>query len=208
MPNSLLNFYYFLGIYWGDGWVCMTQYECEGKRTTFQGWVSPSTMEIPNIKCLLLNVCPWIPLHNQRWSWTSDLQFCHFHLPSAGIAGALQIPGLYGVGSNLGLVVWHYSWGAMNIHLLAPGRKPMTNQSTDTTQVQLVESVSFIGVILLATVLLVKKHHDQSIYKRKNWIGGLLIVPKSESMTIMVGSTEAGRQAQYWSHSWELTFES
>lgn len=34
----------------------------------------------------------------------------------------------------------------MHTHLLTPNRKPMTGQSTDNTNVQLNEPISFIGV--------------------------------------------------------------
>lgn len=43
-------------------------------------------------------------------------------------------------------VTWHYSWGDKNKQLLTPNRKPKTDQITDTTKVQLDESMSFIRV--------------------------------------------------------------
>ena len=40
---------------------------------------------------------------------------------------------------------------------------------------------------------------------KKYLIGGLLTISEGESMMTMLGSMAAGRQAWYWSRSWELT---
>lgn len=46
------------------------------------------------------------------------------------------------------------------------------------------------------------KHHNQD--NRKHLTGGFLTVSEGESMTVIVGSMAAGRQARCWSSSWEF----
>jgi hypothetical protein len=38
----------------------------------------------------------------------------------------------------------------------------------------------------------------KAIHKRKHSTGGLFTVPEGESLTVVVGSMEAGRQAWHW----------
>jgi hypothetical protein len=63
-------------------------------------------------------------------------------------------------------------------------------------QLHFILLVYIISICLHYCSIAVKRHHDQgSLYRRKNLVGDLLTVSEGESMTVLVGSMAAGRQA-------------
>lgn len=62
------------------------------------------------------------------------------------MGGVRRKKGIHVIIREMWINAQHCSWEHMNIYLLNPGRKPTTDQSDNTTKVQLSEAMTLLGV--------------------------------------------------------------